>query len=58
MVMAKKNAVTEKNTRKFLSFRAMTKNLGFMNWLTKKQAKVNKIARESKWKVVESCVLI
>ena len=29
-----------------------------MNWLTKKQAKANKIARESKWKVAESCVLI
>ena len=58
MVMAMKNAVTEKKMRKFLSFRAVTKNLGFMNWLTKKQVKGNKIARESKWKVAKSCVLI
>ena len=58
MVIAKKNAVTEKNTPKFLSFWAVTKNLGFMNWLTKKQAKANKIARERKWKVAESCFSI
>ena len=53
-----KIAVTEKNTPKFLSFWAGTKNLGLMNWLTKKQAKANKIARESKWKVTGSCDLI
>ena len=59
MVMMMKNAVTAKNSPNFWSFWAVTKNLGFMNWLTiKKQAKANKIARESKWKSAESCVLI
>ena len=56
MVMAMKNAVTPKNTPNFWSTWAVAKNLDldFMNWLTKKQAKVNPIARESQWKVAES----
>ena len=53
--MAIKNAVTMKKTPSFWSTWAVTKNLDFMNSLTKKQAKANKIARESKWKVAESC---
>ena len=58
MVMAMKNAITVKNTPNFSSTWAVTKNLDldFMNWLTKKQAKANSIARESQWKVAESCL--
>ena len=55
MAMAMKNAVTVKKTPSFWSTCAVTKNLDFMNSLTKKQAKANKNARESKWKVAESC---
>ena len=49
MVMAMKNAITVKNMPNFWSTWAVTKNLDldFMNWLTKKQAKANSIARES-----------
>ena len=35
---------------------AVTKNLDFMSSLKEKHTKANKIARESKWKVAESCV--
>ena len=57
MVMAMKNAITANNTPNFWSTWAVAKNLDldFMNWLTKKQAKANPIARESQWKVAESC---
>ena len=57
MVMAMKNAITAKNTPNFWSTWVVAKNLDldFMNWLTKKQAKANPIARESQWKVAESC---
>ena len=49
MVMAMKNAVTAKKTPNFWGTWAVAKNLDldFMNWLTKKHAKANPIARES-----------
>ena len=60
MVMAMKNVITVKNTPNFWSTWAVTKNLDldldFMNWLAKKQAKANSIARESQWKVAKSCL--
>ena len=52
MVMAMKNAVMVKNTPKFSSTWADTKNLDLMNLLTTKEAKASKIVRDSKWKAV------
>ena len=56
--MAMKTAVMAKNMPNFWSTWAVAKNLDFMNRLTKKQAKANSIARESQWKVAESCFSI
>ena len=56
MVTAMKNAVMVKNMPKFLNTWAATKNLDFMSSLKEKHTKAKKIARESKWKVAESCV--
>ncbi len=51
--MAVKKAVTAKKIPTTLSPRASTGNLGFMNLLTKKVAKLNKNSKESTWKVGE-----
>ncbi len=55
MLIATKNAVAVKNTPNFSRACAVTKKLeDLMNWLTKKEAKASKIARESKWKAAGS----
>lgn len=52
--MAVKKAVTAKKIPTTLSQRASTGNLGFMNLLTKKVAKLNKNSKETRWKVGEN----
>jgi hypothetical protein len=53
IVTAVKKAVTAKKTPTPSRTGAIAGNLGFMNLLTKKEAKHNMISKESTWKVGE-----